>query len=314
VMLVMTDWRDWALLCVPRWATIKELLRFGLLLWVVGLASFFSIRWDGMLSSRYFGAATLGAYNLAYSLAEMSVAQVGEQVGDVLLPSFAQIEPQKRPQALARAIRLLGFVMFPLGLGLAAVSSSLVRAFFDPRWAIVAPMLAILSALTVTRPFAYAVTSYFQSCSRTMILSILDVSRMLLLVLLMVLAAPYGIYALCIAVGVAFSVATFAGLVVISREGIHLLGLLVGIGRPFAASAMMLVCVLGARYAAAGLGVTRPSMSLIIEVLVGAVTWLIAARLIANQSLMEVIDLARKVVGRGKKPQGEGPEKTAAPS
>ena len=102
-------------------------------------------------------------YNLAYNLADVPAIQVGEQVGDVLVPSFARMEPERRPAALLRSLTLLGLVVFPLAVGLGAVAETVVRALLDPRWHPVAPMLMVLSALSVTRPIGWTVTSYLQA-------------------------------------------------------------------------------------------------------------------------------------------------------
>ena len=61
---------------------------------------------SGSQISHYFDAGTMGIYNLAYSLSEMPTTQVGEQIGDVLLPSFAQMTPPERRDALGRSMAL----------------------------------------------------------------------------------------------------------------------------------------------------------------------------------------------------------------
>jgi PST family polysaccharide transporter len=80
-------------------------------------------------------------YNLAYNLADVPAIQVGEQIGDVLLPSFARMDPAHRPDALVRSMTLLALVVFPLAVGLGAVAPTLVATIFNARWRPIAPML-----------------------------------------------------------------------------------------------------------------------------------------------------------------------------
>ena len=79
--------------------------------------------------ARLFGPTQLGYYQLAYNLAELPNNQVGDHVGDVLLPAFARLPRERRGPALARALRLLGLVMFPLSIGLGVMGPTLVAAF-----------------------------------------------------------------------------------------------------------------------------------------------------------------------------------------
>src|SRR6185503_11117155 len=104
-----------------------------------------------------------GMYNLAYNLADVPAIQVGEQIGDVLLPSFARMDVARRPAALVRSMMLLSLVVFPLAVGLGAVAPTLVATIFDARWRPLAPMLVLLSALSVARPLGWAVASYLQA-------------------------------------------------------------------------------------------------------------------------------------------------------
>src|SRR6185436_9384045 len=109
--------------------------------------------------------------------------QVGEQIGDVLLPSFARLEPSRRPDALVRSMALLSLSVFPLAIGLGAVAPTLVRAVFDARWRPLAPMLVLLSALSVTRPIGWMVASYLQALHRPRLITWLEAFKVVILVL-----------------------------------------------------------------------------------------------------------------------------------
>ncbi|HTM44850.1 MAG TPA: oligosaccharide flippase family protein, partial [Polyangiaceae bacterium] len=123
---------------------IRELLAFGVPMSLGGLCEFASRRWDNLLVSRFFGPATTGMYNLAYNLADVPAIQIGEQIGDVLLPSFARMHLERRRAALLRSLSLLSLIVFPLAVGLGAVAPSLVAVIFDPRWQAIGPMLILL--------------------------------------------------------------------------------------------------------------------------------------------------------------------------
>ena len=81
-------------------------------------AGFASRRVDNAIVSGLFGADIVGAYNLAYNVADVPAVQVGEQIGDVLFPSFASMDGPRRRAALLRSTGLLALVTFPLAVGL----------------------------------------------------------------------------------------------------------------------------------------------------------------------------------------------------
>jgi PST family polysaccharide transporter len=303
VYSVKLDVRAWAKPCALSWAATREMFAFGLPLSVSVIAGTLSVRWDNMVFSHYFGAGTMGAYNYAYSLSEMPVVQVGEQIGDVLLPSFARMAPDERRRALGRSMALLGIVVFPLAVGLAAVADSLVRSIFDAKWSGITPILTVLAVLAVTRPISYVVSSYLQASGRVVIVSVLEVVKVAILFTLMVLAAPSGILLVCAAVGGAFLFQSLAGLVVVTRAGLPFGATLLRIARPLFATVPMAAAVVGVRLALARAGLRTAPVSLALEILTGAVVYVVSAFAIAGDTAREIVSLARSVLARRR---GEG--------
>ena len=101
---------------------------------IAAVADRAATRWDNLIMSKLFGAGVMGRYNLAYSLAEMPVNNIAEQIGEVLMPSFSRMEEDQRRRAVVRAPLLMGVIVSPLGVGLGAVSKTVVATFFDERW------------------------------------------------------------------------------------------------------------------------------------------------------------------------------------
>lgn len=291
--------RDWLEPNRLSTKTTRELLAFGVPLSIGALFAFASRRWDNLLVSRFFGPGPTGMYNLAYNLADVPAIQVGEQIGDVLLPSFARLEPSRRPDALVRSIALLSLSVFPLAIGLGAIAPTLVRAVFDARWRPLAPMLVLLSALSVTRPIGWMVASYLQALHRPRLITWLEAFKVAVLVLLIVTVGRIDPLATCVAVGVAFALHAFAALwVVRTIDDVPIGRLIAGPLAAVAASVPMVVGVLGARYFAGTVGgVDQPIMLLASEVVVGAVFYvggaLVFAREIALDFVARVADAVR---------------------
>jgi PST family polysaccharide transporter len=288
--------RDWLEPCRLTLAQTRELLVFGVPVAIGSLFAFAARRWDNLLVSRFFGPGPTGMYNLAYNLADVPAIQVGEQIGDVLLPSFARLEGERRSDALVRALTLLSLVVFPLAVGLAAVAPTLVAAIFDERWRPVGPMLVLLSALSVTRPIGWTIQSYLQARQRTALLLWLEAFKLACLVLGIVTFGRASPLWTCAAVGVAFGAHAFASLVVAHRlDGIPLGRMLGGLGGALAACAVMAVAVIAARNA---LSLERlpAGIALAIEITIGAAAYVVSAlalaRAASHELLRRVLDAA----------------------
>jgi PST family polysaccharide transporter len=299
ICIVAVERRDWLAPCRYSVAKMREILAFGVPIAVGSLCAFAARRWDNLLVSRFFGASTAGMYNLAYNLADVPAIQVGEQMGDVLLPSFARLPADRRPAALVRSLGLLGLVVFPLAVGLGAVAPTLVAAVFNERWQPVAPMLLLLSALSVTRPVAWTISSYLQARQFPRWLMWLELGKLALLV---VALASFGrrdpLWA-CTAVGLAYGAHTLASLWVVRRtDGVPLRRSLAAVAPALLACVPMVVAVLAVRRVLVAVGVGMPFASLAFEVLAGAAGYLVAVMIVARSPSRDLLARLREALRR----------------
>lgn len=279
---------DWLAPCRISANETRELMAFGIPIWLGALAAFASRRWDNLLVSHFFGPGTAGSYNLAYNLADVPAIQVGEQIGDVLLPSFARLEEERRPLALLRSLRLLSLCVFPLAVGLGSVAFTLVEALFDPRWREIAPMLMLLSALSITRPVAWTVASYLQVRRYPRSLMGLELGKLAFLVALIVWVGRNGPLWVSAVVGIAYALHLLASLCVVWRaDGVSLLRSLGSLVPALAACVPMVGCVLVARFLLADSG-SGALLRLIVEVGSGALGYLGGSLLFARATVLDL--------------------------
>jgi lipopolysaccharide exporter len=280
--------RDWLAPCSLDRATTRSMFAYGLPLSIGALAAFASRRWDNLLVSRFFGPGPTGLYNLAYNLADVPAIQVGEQIGDVLFPSFARLEPERRKQALVQSVTLLALIVFPLAVGLGAVANTLVRVLFDERWEAVGPMLMLLSALSITRPIGWTIASYLQARRLTKTVMVLEVLKALAVVISIATIGRAGVLWTCGAVGIAFALHTLGSMWAVQRaDGISMWRMLVGLAGPLAACAPMVLAVLGVRRALEGSAIGAIG-ALGLETSAGAIAYVISALIVARSASREV--------------------------
>lgn len=286
----------WLKPCRLRWARFKDMLRYGLPLSVQILAHSGSRYWDNLAVSRFFGAGGAGLYNLAYNLADIPATQVGEQLAQVLLPSFARLPKERRPRALERATALLSLLIFPMAIGLGAVAPPLIRVVLSSQWQGVAPLLTVLSVVSVFRPITWVVSSYMEANDRTGRLMWLEIVKLVVLLGAIAVLSRFGLAWAAGGVGVAFGFAAIAGVWLVVQDGPSPWRVARGFAEPLAACGVMVATVLGVRHAFAG--DLRPWLDLAIEIVVGGVSYVIAALILCRETTGDFLRLARGVVQR----------------
>lgn len=286
---------DWLTPSRLSMKTIRAMLRFGVPMSVGTAAGFASRRVDNMIVSSLFGADIVGAYNLAYNIADVPGVQIGEQIGDVLLPSFAYMNDAERKPALARSTGLLALVTFPLAVGLGVVAPTLVDALLPPAWHDVGPMLAMLSVLSVVRPVGWTISSYLLARDRPRVDAALEVFRLVALVVLLFTMGRLGPPWACAAVGVAFAFHAFASMIVVQvTDGVTAAALLSRCAPPLAACVTMAAAVLATRVGLARAGVDAKALDLVLEITSGAVAYVASARVLARSTTADLVALLRR--------------------
>jgi lipopolysaccharide exporter len=280
---------------------MRPAFHYGLPLWVGAFASFVSRRWDNLVVSALFGAHVVGEYNLAYNLADIPATQVGEQIGDVLFPSFSRMEIEDRKRALVRSTGLLSLIVFPLAVGLGAVAPTVVHVMLRPEWYGVAPMLVILSALSVTRPIGWTIQAYLQASHRPRASMWLGLAKIAFLIGAMVVLGWLTSDPLwtCGAVGLAFGLHSLASMFVVSRDDqVSVWTLLGRCAPPLLATLPMAAAIYGIRVAMAHAGGVPPVVGLVVELLTGAVAYIASGLVIAKSIAKDFTDVLRDTIRR----------------
>jgi PST family polysaccharide transporter len=291
--------KDWATPSAFSGKTFRAMMSFGVPFSIGASAGFAARRFDNALVSAFFGTSVVGMYNLAYNVADVPAVQVGEQIGDVLLPSFAHMKHEERKDALVRATGLLGLVVFPLAVGLGAVASTVVRAILKPEWADVGPMLMVLSALSVTRPVGWTISAYLQARDKPRVVMGLEIVKLAAIVASIVAFERLGALWACGGVGVAFAAHALASIWIVYRiDAIPFLKLLGRGMPPLLACVPLIAAVIGARYAMRAIGIESASSQLAIEIIAGALGYLAGAFSIARSTSNDFIALVRAAIRR----------------
>jgi len=194
----------------------------------------------------------------------------------------------------------MSLVVSPLGVGLGAIAPTAAAVFFNDQWRpIVAPMLTILSVMTVFRPMPWAVISYVQAVQRTRIVMISSFLRAILVLSLVAAGgAVGGPNGACVGAGIGFALHSVATILAAGRVTPLPAGqYLSAVARSLLPCLPMFVAVV----ALAG-GLERAGaplfVSLVAQIAVGAMVYVGAAFLLVRPSANELVRLGREAIRR----------------
>ncbi|MGN6110137.1 MAG: oligosaccharide flippase family protein [Kofleriaceae bacterium] len=299
ILIRAAGFASWATPTRLRWARIKDMLRFGIPLAIQNISNQASRYWDRLAISHYFGTSAVGAYNMAYNLADIPAIQVGEQIALVLMPSMAELPSDRRPRALERSTALLSLIIFPLAVGLGLVAHPLIALILPAnRWQEVAPLLAVLACLSVFRPITWVLSAYLEAEAKTNRLMLLEVAKVGVLLVGIAVLQRLGLEAAAGAVGIAFGFTAVAGIALVMREGPSPARLLAGFLQPLAACAVMGAVVWLVHRGLTAAGVTHPAVLLCAMIAAGGAAYVVAALRIARESSRDLIELVKHALRR----------------
>jgi PST family polysaccharide transporter len=291
--------REWATPMKLRAERVKHMLAYGVPLGIQGIAGQAARYWDRLAITYFFGPAATGVYNNAYNLADVPAIQVGEQIALVLMPSMAELPPERRPRALERSTALLSLIIFPLAVGLGLVAGPLIAILLPANeWQEVAPLLSVLACLSIFRPFTWVISAYLEAESKTNRLMLLEIGKLVVLIGGIAALNSFGLLVASGSVGIAFGATAIAGVLLVVREGVSVRRLLVGFMQPVLACCVMALVVWLVYRGLIALDVTHPSVLLVAMVLTGAFSYVCAALVIARESSRDLLQLVKKALRR----------------
>jgi lipopolysaccharide exporter len=310
--IAVTKLRDWFAIVRLDRGTARELFSFGVPITIAGLGSIGARRWDNLVIANLYGSAASGIYNLAYNVADVPPSVVGESLGDVLAPTFANTAPADRSRELVRWVGVSALVCFPLGVGLSAVAPSISWMFGDS-WYSAVPMIILLGSLSLTRPIIGTIFAYLQALGMGRTLMVLEWGKAIGIVVVMLalghamraFASPasnyhFGPNLACAAVGGVMVASTLSYQFVGAKAaGIAPSKLIGPLFRPLLACVPMVLAVLAVRFLFGPVtGKPLQILRLTCEVLAGAAAFIAGAFVIARSVTKDLIELLKSSLAK----------------
>lgn len=143
ILWFTVKWRPKLLFSIKR---AKGLFSYGWKILIPSLIDRLDVDLRSLVIGKLYNANLLGFFNKGQQFPNLIVSNVNESIQSVLLPALSnEQDDRKRVKDIVRRSIVTGaFIIFPLMIGMAATSESLVRVLLTDKWAPCIPFMQIL--------------------------------------------------------------------------------------------------------------------------------------------------------------------------
>ena len=224
IFLAYKDWGVWALVfqslggnllsLILNWINVKWFPKFEFsvasfrYMWNYGSkvlgSSIISTVYDNvqpLIIGSFFSAASLGLFSRAHGFATLPSSNLSGILNSVSFPLLSKINDDftRLSDIYRRLVKMSAFVVFPLMIGLAAVSAPLVKFLLPERWYDCIPMLQILCFSLMWQPISAVNLNLLNAAKRPDVVLKLEFIKKPLGLVLLFVSIPFGIIVMCYA-------------------------------------------------------------------------------------------------------------------
>ena len=174
-----------------HWPVAKDMFHYAKHMTVSTLLIWLIMHMDNYFVGKMLGAAALGFYTLAFTVAHLIATNVGRLLGSVLFPAFSEIghDPERVRSAWLRASRYSMVVLVPMGVGMIVFSPEIVLGFFPPECDVSIFPISILAVFALCRGLGATLGDLAKGIGKPRILTRIAFWHALLMAPLLALAA-----------------------------------------------------------------------------------------------------------------------------
>lgn len=180
-------------------SSFREFFGFGSKLAVSGILDTVYRNVYLIVIGKIFSASDLGYYTRAHQFSDFPSANLTGVLQRVTFPILCSIQNDDKRLAdvYRRFLRLSAFVIFPLMMGLSALSEPLIDILLNPSWSFTATLLTILCFAMMWYPIHAINLNLLQVKGRTDLFLRLEVWKKCIGVAILCVTVPLGLVAMC---------------------------------------------------------------------------------------------------------------------
>ncbi|MBO4488818.1 MAG: lipopolysaccharide biosynthesis protein [Bacteroidales bacterium] len=179
-------------------ASLKELFSFGGLMLVSSLVESIYTNLQSFIIGKFYSAQDLGYYGQARKLEEIPTNALSSVVNDVSFPAFSSLQDDKShlKHSLRKTIKTITYLNMPLFALLIVIASPLIHLLYGMRWDTSVPYFQILCLSSMIYTLNTLNTNVIKSLGRSGVYLIVQLSKRLIGIGLIIYGFHYGIFGL----------------------------------------------------------------------------------------------------------------------
>ena len=287
---------------LPKWRPreMREVAVFGV---PAGLASMAMVGYgnvDYLILGARLSPAQVGFYYRAYTLGVQYETKISDIIQRVAFPVYSRTQDADHMRAVrSRIVRINAAVIYPALALFIAIAPELVPWVFGSRWEPAVLPAQILAVAGMARMVNNGTPALLLAAGRPRALLAFNLCRLTALGVAVMVAVPYGLVAVCVAVS-SFQVivtVTSYSLMLPRLVGITLRRLALDVAPAIVSSGIMLAVIFPVVGALTASDLSSPVIVLLVSALAAPI-YLLALRMTAPRAWADVLLVARRVLPR----------------
>ena len=151
---------------------VRSLLGYGKYFTGTAVLAFLVGNFDNIVIGRWAGAAALGAYALAFSVANLAPTFLAATLGKVFFPLYTSLrrDAARLHKAYQGSLHYVTVLMLPISVALATVVPPAFVSIFGNDWEGAAPLLRVLALYALARALGGAAVDFLAAVGRPRIM------------------------------------------------------------------------------------------------------------------------------------------------
>lgn len=197
ILWIVSRWKP---SLVYSWKSFRELFGFGSKLLLSGLLNTIYQNIYLIVIGKVFSKADLGYYTRAQQFSDFPASTLTGIFQRVTYPVLCTMQEDTGRLALnyRRLLRVVSYIIFPLMIGLAAVSTPLVLLLLTEKWLFAAYLLKIICVAAMFYPVHAINLNLLQVKGRSDLFLRLEIIKKIIGVTILCVTIPMGLVAMCV--------------------------------------------------------------------------------------------------------------------
>ena len=291
VLFITVPWRPQRLFSRK---SATQLIGYGWKLTASSLINEFYSELRSLIIGRVYSSADLAYYNRGNQFPSLIITNVDTAIGKVAFPAMTKVaeEKQRIKQISRRAMKTTSYIIFPLMIGLMAVSEPLVRLLLTDKWLVCVPFLQCSCIYYMCQPIQTTNWQIIKAVGRSDLCLKLEILKKTIGVSIILLTMNIGVLAIAIG-NAAFAVISMFINIAPNRK---LIGYTVGEQIKDIIPPLVLSILMGIAVTCIGQIDVPAIIGLVLQIAAGGAFYFIGSYLFRLDSFLYLLDIVKSFI------------------